>query len=428
MGPAATHGRIDRQASAVALQPTPGFATAAVTYPAPARTLTPNECITGLGTDKKFFIKSRYAACSGAVFFSVWLRNNRPVGETQFVYLSIGTIAKDSRAVRMTQYFTEMKKTGSVATSGLMITPKVKVPKVWPSTARVTQTGAVPGARSFAALAAQQSVGFTRTLNATAGQGTGRDDAIASVFEASATVTPPPGYRPSGELSGSLFFLPPRWDKASYLKVPAGAAVFTYVIPLHYSSRAGAPERAVAEHLKTTVADALGPAARHSAVWSVRGGGRRSAVVLDPHRWLELRCFRSLLESGAISLSEVARETGLDRKTVRKYLSAPGPATPPRRSPNGRSKARVIDEFAPLVDSMLRAEILMKAAVIHGRLVAEYGFTGNYQRTKLCVHQPRWHEAVQRRQESAWAECCRRTRERGPGKIFVKRGCATVRR
>ncbi len=112
-------------------------------------------------------------------------------------------------------------------------------------------------------------------------------------------------------------------------------------------------------------------------------------MVLDPHRWLELRRFRSLLESGAISLSEVARETRLDRKTVRKYLSAPGPATPPRRSPNGRSKARVIDEFAPLVDSMLRAEILMKAAVIHGRLTAEYGFTGNYQRVKLYVQEAR---------------------------------------
>ncbi|MGW3498741.1 hypothetical protein [Streptomyces sp. NPDC001020] len=90
-----------------------------------------------------------------------------------------------------------------------------------------------------------------------------------------------------------------------------------------------------------------------------------------------------------MSLSEIARETGLDRKTVRKYLSAPGPVTPPRRSPTGRSRARVIDEFAPLVDSMLRAEILMKAAVIHERLVSEYGFTGNYQRNKLYVQQAR---------------------------------------
>lgn len=71
-----------------------------------------------------------------------------------------------------------------------------------------------------------------------------------------------------------------------------------------------------------------------------------------------------------MSLSEIARETGLDRKTIRKYLSRAGPASPPRRSPNGRSLTRVIDEFAPLVDSMLRAEVLVKASVIHGRLVA----------------------------------------------------------
>ncbi|MDD1059839.1 IS21 family transposase [Streptomyces cocklensis] len=112
-------------------------------------------------------------------------------------------------------------------------------------------------------------------------------------------------------------------------------------------------------------------------------------MVLDPQRWLELRRFRGLLESGAMSLSEIARETGLDRKTVRKYLSAPGPATPPRRSPSGRSRARVIDEFGPLIDSMLRAEVLMKAAVIHERLAQEYGFTGNYQRVKLYVQTAR---------------------------------------
>ncbi|GAB3009925.1 IS21 family transposase [Streptomyces pseudoechinosporeus] len=88
-----------------------------------------------------------------------------------------------------------------------------------------------------------------------------------------------------------------------------------------------------------------------------------------------------------MSLSEIARETGLDRKTVRKYLA--GPSTPPRRSAAGQVVPRVIDEFAPLVDSMLRAEILMKASVIHERLVAEYGFTGNYQRVKLYVQQAR---------------------------------------
>lgn len=112
-------------------------------------------------------------------------------------------------------------------------------------------------------------------------------------------------------------------------------------------------------------------------------------MVLDPQRWLELRRFRGLVESGAMSLSEVAKETGLNWRTVSKYLSADGPASPPRRLPSGRPRARVIDEFAPLIDSMLRAEILMKAAVIHERLAAEYGFTGNYQRTKLYVQEAR---------------------------------------
>ncbi|MEU5919757.1 hypothetical protein [Streptomyces sp. NPDC047141] len=89
-----------------------------------------------------------------------------------------------------------------------MIKPAVKVSQTWPSTARVRQSGTIPGARSFDALARQQATGFTRSLNASDGQGSGRDDVISAVAEASATITPPPGYRSGGELSGTLFFLP----------------------------------------------------------------------------------------------------------------------------------------------------------------------------------------------------------------------------
>jgi len=112
-------------------------------------------------------------------------------------------------------------------------------------------------------------------------------------------------------------------------------------------------------------------------------------VVLDPQRWLELRRFRGLVESGGMSVSEVARETGLNWRTVSKYLSADGPAGPPRRSASGRSHKRVVDEVAPLIDAMLRTEVLMKAAVIHERLAREYGFAGNYQRVKLYVQEAR---------------------------------------
>jgi DNA-binding phage protein len=64
-------------------------------------------------------------------------------------------------------------------------------------------------------------------------------------------------------------------------------------------------------------------------------------VVLDPQRWLELRRFRGLVESGAMNLSEVAKETGLNWRTVSKHLSADGPASPQRRLPSGRPRARV---------------------------------------------------------------------------------------
>lgn len=54
-----------------------------------------------------------------------------------------------------------------------------------------------------------------------------------------------------------------------------------------------------------------------------------AGVVLDAERWLELRRFRALRDAG-LSISEIARETGLHRTTVRKYLNAEL-GQPPRR-------------------------------------------------------------------------------------------------
>ncbi|MFG2760936.1 IS21 family transposase [Streptomyces wuyuanensis] len=104
---------------------------------------------------------------------------------------------------------------------------------------------------------------------------------------------------------------------------------------------------------------------------------------------MDLRRFRGLFESGAMSLSEIAKETGLNRRTVRKYLSSEGPVAPPRRVAPGLGRRRKVDEVAPLIDAMLRSEILIKGAVVHERLVAEYGFTGTYQRVKLYMQEAR---------------------------------------
>nr|WP_240964409.1 hypothetical protein [Streptomyces sp. C1-2] len=144
-------------------------------------------------------------------------------------------------------------------------------------------------------------------------------------------------------------------------------------------------------------------------------------MVLDPYRWLELRRFRALHESGVMSLREIAKETGLNRRTVAKYLSGQVPAAPPQREPSRRPRPRAVDEVAPLIDARLRAEILLKGAVIHERLVQEYGVTINYQRIKLYLQEaqpriaeelgikPGWLAGLHRRFEGA--------RCSGPGRL-----------
>ena len=113
-----------------------------------------------------------------------------------------------------------------------------------------------------------------------------------------------------------------------------------------------------------------------------------AAVVLDAERWLELRRFRALWEAGA-SNSEIARETGLHWRTVKKHLEDGGPAAPPVPAPRAEQSNRVIASYAPVIDAWLRAEVLLKGTVIHERLVAEYRFAGSYQRVKMYLQEAR---------------------------------------
>ncbi|MFD9219589.1 hypothetical protein ACFWDI_06055 [Streptomyces sp. NPDC060064] len=261
VGPAASYapsatepsGSAPAASSRSASQVTP-FAT----YPEPARTMTYEECRKGLGSSKKFFIKSRFAVCSGATFLQTWIRNNRPVGESMFNVRVVGTIAKNSREIKFQYYFTEMERTGTTATAGMKITTKGAIPQSWPSGVRYDQGGSMPGTKSFDEL--KQHRTYLHTVNAKPGQGSsGSTDLAFAVYEPSISITPPPGWRLSGALSGKLFMLAPRWDAATYLANstgggnPArrGAATFSYLTTLSYSTKAGAEERAVAEHIRT---------------------------------------------------------------------------------------------------------------------------------------------------------------------------------
>ncbi len=77
-------------------------------------------------------------------------------------------------------------------------------------------------------------------------------------------------------------------------------------------------------------------------------------MVLEAERWLELRRFRVLRDAGA-SISEIARETGLNWRTVKKYLEAEGPAAPPVPAPRADLRNRVIAAYAPVIDAWLRS-------------------------------------------------------------------------
>lgn len=102
---------------------------------------------------------------------------------------------------------------------------------------------------------------------------------------------------------------------------------------------------------------------------------------------MDLRRFRALYEAG-VSISAIARETGHDWRTVKKYLTlqqALPPVAPSRRG----TQPRVVEPFVEVIDTWLRADVELKATVIHERLVADYGFTGHYQRVKMYVAEAR---------------------------------------
>ncbi len=226
------------------------------TAPEPARTMTYDECVKGLGSDKKFYVKSRFAVCNGASFLQTWTRNGQPVGTSMFNVRAVGTVAKNSRTITFQYYFTDFTTAGTTGAAAMPITTKATIPQSWPSGARYTRGGSMPGTKTFTQLKAQRT--FKDTVTAKPGQGSGSADLLFAVYEPAISYTPPAPWKLSGALGGKLFMLAPRWDAASYLAnstgggTPAkkGAATFSYVTPLTLSAKQGAEERAEAAHIR----------------------------------------------------------------------------------------------------------------------------------------------------------------------------------
>jgi transposase len=107
-------------------------------------------------------------------------------------------------------------------------------------------------------------------------------------------------------------------------------------------------------------------------------------MILDAESWMNIRRFRALHERGA-TYAEIAAEVGCDWRTVKKYIDAGAAGVPPSGPSRKGCLPQVIAPFTGVVDAWLRADITLRASVIHERLVAEHGFAHSYQRVKMYV-------------------------------------------
>jgi len=117
-------------------------------------------------------------------------------------------------------------------------------------------------------------------------------------------------------------------------------------------------------------------------------------MILDTESWMNIRRFRALHAAGA-TFAEIGRECGCDWRTVRRYLAEDAASVPPSGPSRAGCQPLLITPFMPVIEAWLRADLRLKGTVIHERLVAEYGFTGHYQRVKMFLAEARPRIAVE---------------------------------
>jgi transposase len=102
---------------------------------------------------------------------------------------------------------------------------------------------------------------------------------------------------------------------------------------------------------------------------------------------MNIRAMRSLKTAGA-SWADIARETGCDWRTVKKYLADGAPSSPPKVT-RRQHPPKVIEPYAQVIDGWLEKEPRLRGTVIHERLVKEHGFSYSYQRVKMYLAEAR---------------------------------------
>ncbi|WP_252370296.1 NucA/NucB deoxyribonuclease domain-containing protein [Streptomyces hygroscopicus] len=228
----------------------------AISYPNPPRNISDAECEKALGKDGWFYLKSRFALCTGIHVIQIWQDDRgKTIGTSEYNAIMLGKVYKDtSRDIEFDYRLFGFKKSGVTQTGGFLIGPGAQILPD-PSRVRVNQSGKFPGMQSWDQLAQQSPITFSHVINAAPDQGSsGSDDLVQGSYKATMGQLWPNGKPWVAELAP----IAPRWDSAKYLKnstgggdpAKRGAAAFNYVATLNYSAKVGAPEKAVADHIK----------------------------------------------------------------------------------------------------------------------------------------------------------------------------------
>ncbi|WP_372410625.1 hypothetical protein [Streptomyces luteireticuli] len=256
----APKSNIPSAAPADAVPITTAAAAAKLSYPDPPRSVSLQECKDGLKGGAPFYVKSRFAACTAKGIGVTFVKNRKPIGTSFLNFYVRGSVAKDTdRQIRFDYDVVDFKTTGSPPTAGQTFRINYQLRKIWPASAKATNGGNMPRARSFDDLKRMKPAHFLHTVNVAAGQGTGPADLVEAVYAPTVKVELPKPYIGGGTSQISL--LAPKWDAAKYLKngsgsgARRGAAGFSYISTLHYSTKPGAPEKGAAEHIKKAFTD-----------------------------------------------------------------------------------------------------------------------------------------------------------------------------
>ena len=114
--------------------------------------------------------------------------------------------------------------------------------------------------------------------------------------------------------------------------------------------------------------------------------------MLKVEEWLMLRDMALEIEikTGRVNISEIARQTGYDRKTVRKYLRV---ETPPQVAKRKKTKSK-LDDYKEHIIKQLEGYPALTVVKIY-REIQDMGYTGKYTILKDFVREVRPETAVQ---------------------------------